>query len=259
MMMLERLGQPLGGLALLVVQIGRDHELEDNVLVAAPAAPKRREPASAEDGGLSMLGSRRHLDGDLSLQRRHEDLAADDRGGDRDLGPRDQLGPLASEPLVCLDADLHIKVALTPPCLSGVPGATDSHPLAVLDAGGDVDLPGPGLGYPARAAAALARRLRDAAVATTAVARHRPDHLAEDAAADLPQLSRPLALRTGLNWSTRLGAVAPAAFADDHRVEGDLTCLVLEHILQADLDDGPDVRARRRPSAEAAERIAAAE
>ena len=172
---------------------------------------------------------------------------------------RDQLGSLAGETLIRLNADLHIEVALPSSGLSDVPGAGDPHALAVLDPGGNVDLPGAGLGDPTRPSAPLAWRLGDAAIAAAAVAGHGPDDLAEDASADLANLTRPLALGTRLDGSAGLGAVPAAALADDDRLKRDLPPLVLQHVLQVDLDNRPDVSAGRRAGAEPAEGVATPE
>src|SRR5262249_48020055 len=65
-----------------------------------------------------------------------------------------------------------------------------------------------------------------------------------------------LALRAGLDRGAGLGPVAAASLADAHGLEGDLPLLILEHVLELDLDDRPDVRARRRAPAEPSERVA---
>ena len=103
----------------------------------------------------------------------------------------DQLGALASEAIVGVDPDLDVEVALAAAGRARVPGAGDPHPLAVLDPRRDVDLPGAHLADAPRTTAALARRLGDPAIAATAVAGHRADDLAEDAAAHLTELPVP--------------------------------------------------------------------
>src|SRR5262249_41651654 len=109
-------------------------------------------------------------------------------------------------------------------------------------------------------ATALARRLWDAALATASFARHRPDHLAEDAAADLPQLSGSAAHLAGFDRGSRLGAVAAAALAERDRLDAALALMMVEHILGLDLDARGDVGTGGGASPEAAtERIAAEE
>src|SRR5262249_40416473 len=154
-----------------------------------------------------------------------------------------QLGSLPRETLIRGHPHLDIEVALAPARRPGVAGSRDPHSLTVLDPGRDVDLPGAHLRDAARAAAALARCLGDAAVSPAPVAGHRPDDLAEDAPAHLPDLARALALRAGLDRGAGLGPVAAASLADAHGLDGDLPLLILEHVLELDLDDRPDVRA----------------
>ena len=81
--MTECFGEALGGLALIVIQIGRDHQLENDVLIPAPSTAERRQAAAVEHRGPPVLRASRHLDGKLALQGRDEDLAAHDRRGHR--------------------------------------------------------------------------------------------------------------------------------------------------------------------------------
>ena len=202
-MVAERLGQSLRGLPLFPVQVGGNDKLEDHVLIATASAVKRRQPSSAQHPHVAVLRARRHLDGDLALQRGDEHLAADDGGRHGDLGSRDQLRALPSEALVRLDPHLDVQVALARSAGAGVAGAGDPHPLAVLDPGGDVHLPGARLGHAPCAPAALAGGLWDAAVAAAAIARHGADDLAEDAAAHLADLAGAFAARAGLDRECR--------------------------------------------------------
>ena len=66
----ERLGQALGGLPLLRVEVGGNDQLEDDVLVAAASAVQRRQAAPAEQPDVAVLGARRDLERDLALERR---------------------------------------------------------------------------------------------------------------------------------------------------------------------------------------------
>ena len=82
-------------------------------VMATASAAERWQPSSAQHPHLAVLRPRRHLDGDLALQRGDEHLAADDGRRHGDLGSRDQLRALPSEPIVRLDPQLDIQVALS--------------------------------------------------------------------------------------------------------------------------------------------------
>src|SRR5262249_10735856 len=142
----KRLVEPLGRLALLVGELARDRELEDDVLVASGPAAERRQSLPLEHRDVAVLGPGRDLDRLLPLEGVHADLAADDGSAHRDASGADQLRPLPGEPLVGGDSDLDVEVALARPSGAGVPGAGDPDALPVVDAGGNVDLPGAGVG-----------------------------------------------------------------------------------------------------------------
>src|SRR5688572_20327185 len=97
---------------LLLAEPGRDPELENDMLVAALAALKRRQPLTAKQRGIPMLGAGGNLDRLAPLQRRDTHLAAEDRLRHRQLDARDQLSALAGEALVGPDPHLDVEVAL---------------------------------------------------------------------------------------------------------------------------------------------------
>src|SRR5262249_17038858 len=66
---------------LLVGQLSRDCHVDEDALVAAPESLQDGHPAPAEDPDLAGLRSRRELDLELPLQRRH-------RAPPRACGPR---------------------------------------------------------------------------------------------------------------------------------------------------------------------------
>ena len=63
---LERLVEPLGQLALLLAEVGRDDDLDDHPLVAAAAAAEPRQAGAAQDLFVAGLGA----GGDLDLAAR---------------------------------------------------------------------------------------------------------------------------------------------------------------------------------------------
>src|SRR4051812_4161223 len=230
------------------------------MLIAAAPAVQRRQAAPPQQSGVAVLGPRRDLHGDLALQGGHEHLAADDRSRHGNLRPGDQLGALSGKAFVRIDPHLDVEVALPATACSCVSRPGDPHPLAILDPGRDLDLPGPHLGHAPGTAAALAGRLRDPAVAAAAIARHRTNDLPEDAAAHLLELARALAARTGLDRGAWLRAIASAAIAEADRLEGGFSLLGLEDVLELELHHRGDVGARPRGASEAAEeRVAASE
>src|SRR5687768_10364119 len=170
---------------LLLAEPGRDAELENDMLVAALAALKRRELLAAQHRGIAMLGAGGDLDRLASLQGWDAHLSAEDRPRHRQLDARDQLGALAGEALVGPDPHLDVEVALAAAHLARVSGPGDPDPLPVLDPGRHVDLPGAALRGPPGPLAALAGLLGDLAVAAAAIAGGGAHDLAEDAAGDL--------------------------------------------------------------------------
>src|SRR5204862_1739368 len=102
--------------------------------------------------------------------------AAEHRAGGGDRDPRHEVLADALEALVLGDDDLDVEVAGPRPGLTGVAGAADPDPLAGLDAGGHLHLPGPLADEPAPAAALPARGLGGLAGAAAGRTGAAPDH-----------------------------------------------------------------------------------
>src|SRR5205807_5219858 len=124
----------------------------------------------------------------------------------------------AHEALVLPDPNERVEVARRAAALARVALAGQSDPLLVGDPGGHVHGQPAAHGLAPAPPALAARRLRDAAIATTAIAHGLPHELSEGGAGDRPQLARPPAARAGLDRRARLGAVAVAVLADAHGV-----------------------------------------
>src|SRR5215216_6884187 len=107
----------------------------------------------------------------------------------RDLGNGHQIPPVALEPLVLGDHDLHVQIACRRPGFAGVPGPGDPDALPRLDPGWHVELPGTRPGDAARAVALGTRRLRDLSLSGACRACAAANHLAEDASAHLANLA----------------------------------------------------------------------
>ena len=86
---------------------------------------------------------------------------------------------MALEALVLADPDLDVQIPGLGPVLACVPGTRDPDPLAVLDPGRDVDVPGPAAADASRAVAFVAGLIGDLALTVAGRAGGRPDHLAE--------------------------------------------------------------------------------
>ena len=151
-------------------------------------------------------------------------LAAQRGLRERHVEPRHEVLAVALEARVRLDHHEHVQVARRGSAIARMAMAREPHALTVIDAGGDVDVQAAGLHLPARSAAQLAWRLRDAAVATAAVAGLGANHLAEHRACHRLQLARALAPGTSLDRGARLGAVAVAAGAVRGDLELDVLC-----------------------------------
>src|SRR6202789_3603854 len=111
----------------------------------------------------------------------------------------------------------------------------DPDPLPVVDSGWDVDRQLDPLHLAATAAAVVARRLRDAAVAVAPIARRRLHDLPQRSAQHRSQLTRALALGTGLDRRAGLGAVAVAGLAQHDRLEGAVDRRASDYLVERDL------------------------
>ena len=117
----ERLVELLGELALLLVELGRDEDVEDHVLVA----PRPRRGATAAPGRAGSPARRAgRRPGPRPRARRRAsatvDRAAEHRPGRGHLDDRDQVLAVALEALVLGDHDLDVEVARPAPGLAGV-------------------------------------------------------------------------------------------------------------------------------------------
>src|SRR5215203_3771950 len=254
---LEALVKTGGEVALLVAEVGRDEDFEDDPLVAAPATVQPRQTCAFEHLFGSRLRARLQLDLLLALERRHRHRRPQHRLGRRDRDDADQVATVALEALVLRDPNLHVEIPGWRPRLAGMAGAADPHPLSVFDPGRDVDRTGPALPGATAAAADLARGLRDFAGPPADVAGDAADHLPERRSRHLSQLAGAAAALTGRDRRARLGAVAAAVLAAGDDVVGDFAPGAGGDLRQLDLHRQGDVAPGCRPATAAAEATAA--
>ena len=125
----------------------------------------------------------------------------------------EQVVAVAHEARIVLDTDQHIEIAGRATALTGVAAAADADPLAVGDAGGDIDGDVLMLDAAPAAVADVARLLRRPCPRRRTGRRRWCSHLTERRPRDRAQLPAALAARAGLDRRARLGAVAVAVLA----------------------------------------------
>ena len=111
-------------------------------------------PRDAQRDRLAGLRAGGDLDRDLAVQARHLHGRAERRQRRRDVDHRVQVLLVAHEALVLAHPDDDVEVAVRPAALAGVAAPAQPDPLAVGDAGRDVDVQRARLG---RLAGAVAR------------------------------------------------------------------------------------------------------
>ena len=178
-------------------------------------------PRPAQDAHLARLRARVELELDRAVERLDADRGADGGLDDRQVDLREDVVSLADEALVGADAHADVDVAGAAAERARVPLAGEADPLAVVDAGRDVDLELALLERAPRAVARLARMLDDAAGAAALRAGRLADELAEDAARDLLEPAGPAAALTGDDVRAGSGAVAAAGLAGGRQLDGD--------------------------------------
>src|SRR5439155_2562076 len=170
---------------LLLGQVARDGDVDEQALVAAATSLQDRHAAPAEDADLAGLGAGLELDLELALERRHGLLRA--QGGLRDgqVDGREDVVALANEARVGANVHEHVGVARLAAEGAGVTSARQPDPLAVVDARRDLDVQLPRLEDAAAAGAVRAGALDDPARARAPRAGLSAHELAEGCAGDL--------------------------------------------------------------------------
>src|SRR5262249_9734486 len=129
---LQRAVQPLDQIALVLVEVGRHDDLEDDPLAAPAAAAETRQAGAANPVLTARLGAGGDLDVLVAVERWHGHGHAQHRLGGRDPDDVDEVGAVALEALVGGDGDLDVEVAGRRPGLAGVPGTGDAQALTVF-------------------------------------------------------------------------------------------------------------------------------
>src|SRR6185436_11331482 len=216
-----------------------------DVAAAAVGQPLRALATQALD--RAGLGPARHAQLLGPVQRRHLDVRAADRLGDRDRHFDLEVVALAPEHRRLLDARDHVEIAGGAAAQAGLALAGQPDPRALLDAGGDVDLVLLEVAHPALAVAGVAGMLDDrpraAALVARAGDREQALALGLDAAA--------VADRADDRRRARLGAGAAAGRAGRVRGDGDRDLRALDRLVEGErhrrLQVAPALGRRLRP------------
>src|SRR5438132_6960104 len=104
-------GELLDQLALPRRQLARGLDDHADDLVAAAVAAEIRDSPSLQAEDLTGLRTRRNLHLRGTLERRHVDLAAEDRLREADRHLADDVRPLAHEERMLADVEDHVEVA----------------------------------------------------------------------------------------------------------------------------------------------------
>ena len=222
----------------------------------SPRTPRRevRHALAAQPDLRRRLGAGLDLDLLVAVDRRDRDPRPERRLGDRHLGLVVELGAVALERRVRLDVDGDVQAARRAAARTDLALVRQPDLVALVDPGRDRHPQRPPALRPALAAARLARRLDDPALAAAARAGADVDHLAEHRLADRADLAAAVALRAGRGLGARLGAAAEARVAAEQDRELDLLLGPLDRLLEGDPQVVAEVRARQRPAAPSAAR-----
>src|SRR6187551_2169964 len=249
----QRFGQLLGCLLLLLGQLRRHVDLEPVANIAAAIAAWLRRALTAQALNRPVPGASWDLDLLGSVQGRYLDRRPAQRLGDRDR--HGHLEVAAVEPLEHRgrgDPGGHVEVAGRATAGAGLAFAGKADPRSVLDPGRDVDLVALRLPGQAGAAAGGAGVLDDlpgaAALGAGLADREEALALRVDAAA--------FAARAGDRGGARRGAAAMAGRAALGLWHGDTDLGAIDRLVEAEADLGFEVAAALlfglRPAASAA-------
>src|SRR4029079_9930290 len=255
----ELLVELLDERSLLLVECGWHCDVEAHVQRATTRAAQRRHALSAEYAHLARLRARRYLEGNLTRQGLHGRRHARRGFGHRQPYRRVQVVTVSDEPLVRTHANDDEGVAALGAAESGMPLASDTDLLAVVDSPRNVDLELRPLHDTAVAAAVSTRLLEPLARTLALRARALLDELAEDVLRHASHNARARARRARTGRRPGLRPRRSAAFARDGEVERDGDGRTGERLLEVDLDDGLDVSPTLRTLPPAAEKVVSEE
>src|SRR5664280_1587947 len=243
-------GERLERLALLPRELRGNPDVHDDVEVAARAGPAQmRRPATAQPDLRAGLRPGLDLHVLLAVRGRHADGRPQRRLGDRQREIVEELGALALERRVRRDVDRHVEAAgrAAPRADLALRGEADL--VAVVDARGHADAEPLRALTAAVAAARLAGRLDDFALAAASGARHDVDHLAQHRLAHVADLAAALALGAGDRRRAGLRAGSRAGVAAIEDRELDLLLGAPDRLLEGDPQVVPEVGADDRAPA----------
>src|SRR5215212_3124644 len=170
----ERLGELLDRLTLLVGELLRDVDPDPVVDVAPARALGTRRSLAAQALYRAVLGARRDADRLRAAQRRHLDARALNRlrHGHREVHLEVAVGPLPEDRRGS-DPGGHVEVSARASAIAGLALSRKTDPAAIVDARGDVDPVALGLLADPAAAAGRAGIVDHAALAPAFGARLR--------------------------------------------------------------------------------------
>src|ERR671915_303561 len=131
----QRPAQLLQQLPLAAAELARYHHVQDDLLVAAPAAADRRHALPAQRDDRPRLRAGRYVDLLVAVQRGHRDGGAERRRRGRHVHHGDEVVAVAHEALVLRHANEHVEVPRRAAALPGVAPAGEPDALLVGDPG----------------------------------------------------------------------------------------------------------------------------
>ncbi len=141
---------------LVLVQVDGGFDPHPAQQVAGRSAAHGLDPLGAQPEQAARLGFRRNLEGNFAIQGRHFEIPAEAGCGEADRHFAVEVGAVAGENRVFLDADLHVQIARWPARFAGLAFAAQADAVAGIDAGRNLDRQGLGFLDPALALAGAA-------------------------------------------------------------------------------------------------------
>src|SRR5581483_9366947 len=209
----ERLGQPLQQPPLLVREVGRRHDVQAHLQVAAARGAQVGNPLAAQAHRPAALRAGGDTEPRRLVERGDLDLGAERRLRDVDRQVEEQVVALAAEIAVLLHVDIDVQVARRAAGAARLALAGQPDLRAVVNARGHRHPQAPRGRHPPAAAAGVAGRGHDAALALAAVTQADVHELAEDRLRGAAQLAGAAAARTGGRVGARLQAAAATGLA----------------------------------------------
>src|SRR6202011_5417497 len=171
-------------------------------------------PPSREAQPAAVLGPRGHLQLHRAIDRGHLDMVAQRRLAEVDAKVVVDVATLPAQKRVGPHAHGHVEVAVPASPAAALPFSGQADLVAIVDAGGDLDLEPLGRLHPPGTAAGRARVLDNLPLTAAARTGHHVHDLAEDGLRHPPDLALATAVGAALRGGAGFGAAARAGGTD---------------------------------------------